>query len=379
MMRNLEQLRNIMDYNMCARKANVDVTGIDRYKVIEVKDNLNTCYKHLTKKETQKVINSVVDHLKDDNDEDVLKLVVRAIDNELNGNRIRISERDLSELCNAIIEIVADIIADSIYLSADYMANFDNYFTIEEAKNFLCSIEDGKIVDIEMIQKEKNGTPFRVRIRFINGRSDDYVVCSMDIYTKSGYEYFSPLVYQKSTGYAYYRHLSNKFFHLDTHVLEFDGVSTPYCRKRFDALYNMYMSGRGSSPALCDLKFNTILMCMTAYSNFCKTERKEIKVRSESKVKDKISKEVSDVNGIDKTSFDIYLMDRRTPIEEILTRKVYEKKPWHGGHHASPCEHIRNGYWRRKSKKDDTLIWVDSCTVNPSGKTSKINLDTIVM
>lgn len=101
--------------------------------------------------------------------------------------------------------------------------------------------------------------------------------------------------------------------------------------------------------------------------------------RLESKVKDKISKEVSDVKGIDKTSFDIYLMDRRTSIEDILTRKVYEKKPWQGGHHASPCEHIRNGYWRRKSKKDDTLIWVDSCTVNPSGKTSKINLDTVVM
>lgn len=372
-------MRNIMGYNVYARKANVDVTGIDRYKVIEVKDNLNTCYKHLTKKETQKIINYVVDHLKDNKDEDVLKLVIRAIDDELKDNRIRVSERDLSELCNAIIEIVADVIADSIYLSANYMDNFSGCFTVEEAKNFLSSIEDGKIIDIEMVQREKNGTPFRVRVRFINGRNDDCVVCSMDIYTENGYEYFSPLIYEKSTGYAYYRHLSDKFLHLDTHVLNFDGSCIPYSRKKFDALYDMYRAGRGSSPALCDLKFNTILMCMTAYSNFCKTERKEIKVRSESKVKDKVNKEVSNVKGIDKTSFDIYLMDRRTPIEEILTRKVYEKKPWQGGHHASPCEHIRNGYWRRKSKKDDTLIWVDSCTVNPSGKTSKINLDTIVM
>lgn len=368
-----------MDYNVYARKANVDVTGIDRYKVIEVKDNLNTCYKYLTKKETQKIINYVVDHLKDDKNEDVLKLVIGAIDHELKGNSIHISERDLSELCNVIIEIVADIIADSIYLSANYMSNFNDYFTAEEAKNFLCSIEDGKIVDVEMVQREKNGTPFRVRVRFINGMSDDYVVCSMDIYTENGYEYFSPLIYEKSTRYAYYRHLSSKFLHLDTHVLNFDGYATPYSRKKFDTLYDMYMSGRGSSPALCDLRFNTILMCMTAYSNFCKTERKEIKVRSESMVKNKVSKEVSDVKGIDKTSFDIYLMNRRTPIEDILTRKVYEKKPWQGGHHASPCEHIRNGYWRRKSKKDDTLIWVDSCTVNPSGKTSKINLDTVVM
>lgn len=379
MLKNLEQLRNIIDYNMYARKANVDVTGIDRYKVIEVKDNLNTCYKYLTKKETQKVINYVVDHLKDDKDEDVLKLVFGAIDHELKGNHIRISKKDLSELCNVIVEIVADIIADSIYLSTDYMVNFNNYFTAEEAKNFLCSIEDGKIIDVEMVHREENGTPFRSRVRFINGSSDDYVICSMDIYTENGYEYFSPLVYQKSTGYAYYRHLSNKFFHLDTHILNFDGSAIPYSRKKFDTLYAMYMSGRGSSPALCDLRFNDILMCMTAYSNFCKTERKEIKVRSESMVKNKVSKEVSDVKGIDKTSFDIYLMDRRTPIEDILIRKVYEKKPWQGGHHASPCEHTRNGYWRRKSKKDDTLIWVDSCIVNPSGKTSKINLGTIVM
>lgn len=378
-MERLEQFNKIMGYDMYARKANVDVTGIDRYKVIEVKDNLNTCYKYLTKKETQKTINYVVDHLKDDKNEDVLKLVIGAIDHELKGNRIHISKKDLSELCNAIVEIVADIIADSIYLSASYMASFNNYFTAEEAKNFLCSIEDGKIVDVEMVQKKENGTPFRVRVRFINGRDDNCVVCSMDIYTENGYEYFSPLIYEKSTGYAYYRHLSSKFFHLDTHVIHFDGTPTSYSRKRFDALYDMYMSGRGASPALCDLRFNGILMCMTAYSKFCKTERKEIKVRSESKVKDKISKEVSDVKGIDKTSFDIYLMDRRTSIEDILTRKVYEKKPWQGGHHASPCEHIRNGYWRRKSKKDDTLIWVDSCTVNPSGKTSKINLDTVVM
>lgn len=378
-MERLEQFNKIMGYDMYARKANVDVTGIDRYKVIEVKDNLNTCYKYLTKKETQKIINYVVDHLKDDKNEDVLKLVIGAIDHELKGNRIRISKKDLSELCNAIVEIVADIIADSIYLSASYMASFNNYFTAEEAKNFLCSIEDGKIVDVEMVQKKENGTPFRVRVRFINGRDDNCVVCSMDIYTENGYEYFSPLIYEKSTGYAYYRHLSSKFFHLDTHVIHFDGTPTSYSRKRFDALYDMYMYGRGASPALCDLRFNDILMCMTAYSKFCKTERKEIKVRSESKVKDKISKEVSDVKGIDKTSFDIYLMDRRTSIEDILTRKVYEKKPWQGGHHASPCEHIRNGYWRRKSKKDDTLIWVDSCTVNPSGKTSKINLDTVVM
>lgn len=379
MMKSLEQFRNIMDYNVYARKANVDVTGIDRYKVIEVKDNLNTCYRYLTKKETQKIINYIVDRLKDDKNENVLELVTGVIDQVLKVNNIHISEKNLSELCNVIIEIVADIIADSIYLSADYMTNFNNYFTAEEAKNFLCSIEDGKIVDVEMVQREKNGTPFRARVRFINGMNDNYVVCSMDIYTENGYEYFSPLVYEKSTGYAYYRHLSNKFFHLDTHMLNFDGYVTPYSRKRFDALYDMYMSGRGSSPALRDLKFNTILMCMTAYSNFCKTERKEIKVRSESMVKNKVSKEVSDVKGIDKTSFDIYLMDRRTPIEDILTRKVYEKKPWQGGHHASPCEHVRNGYWRRKSKKDDTLIWVDACTVNPSGKTSKINLDTIVM
>ena len=63
-MERLEQFNKIMGYDMYARKANVDVTGIDRYKVIEVKDNLNTCYKYLTKKETQKIINYVVDHLK---------------------------------------------------------------------------------------------------------------------------------------------------------------------------------------------------------------------------------------------------------------------------------------------------------------------------
>lgn len=135
-MERLEQFNKIMGYDMYARKANVDVTGIDRYKVIEVKDNLNTCYKYLTKKETQKTINYVVDHLKDDKNEDVLKLVIGAIDHELKGNRIRISKKDLSELCNAIVEIVADIIADSIYLSASYMASFNNYFTAEEAKNF---------------------------------------------------------------------------------------------------------------------------------------------------------------------------------------------------------------------------------------------------
>lgn len=366
--------------NIYARKANVDVSATDRYKVIEVRDNLNTCYKYLTKKETQSVVNYVVTHYKDNNDSTSMSVVLEALKHEVNTERVRMNEHDMLELSNAIAEIAVDVIADSIYLSIDYMMKFRDYFTLEETREFLCSIEDGKVIDVELLNvKDDEDDLLRTRVRLMNGRDSDYTICTMDVYAKDGYEYFSPMIYEKSTGYVYFRHLSEQFEHLDTHRLSFDGFTTPYSRKKFDTLYNLYMSGRGMSPVLCDLRFHTMLMCMTAYSNFCKAEKKEIRVRSESMVKSKVDKEIAKVRGIDKTEFGITLVDKRTSIEDILTRKVYEKKPWQGGHHASPCEHTRKGYWRRRSKKDDSLIWIDSCIVNPSGKSSKINLDTVIM
>lgn len=45
-------------------------------------------------------------------------------------------------------------------------------------------------------------------------------------------------------------------------------------------------------------------------------------------------------------------------LSDIMVKKVYEKKPWQGGHHASPCKHTVSGHVRHyKSGKE---VWVDS-------------------
>lgn len=54
--------------------------------------------------------------------------------------------------------------------------------------------------------------------------------------------------------------------------------------------------------------------------------------------------------------------------EHFISVKQYraEKKEWLGGHHRSPVAHEVKGYWRRRSKKDSTLIWVEG--FNRGGK-----------
>lgn len=59
---------------------------------------------------------------------------------------------------------------------------------------------------------------------------------------------------------------------------------------------------------------------------------------------------------------------QNTSVVKMLTLREYnsyerkEKKEWQGGHHSSPIQHERCGYWRHY--KNGKKVWIKPCTVN---------------
>lgn len=45
-------------------------------------------------------------------------------------------------------------------------------------------------------------------------------------------------------------------------------------------------------------------------------------------------------------------------LSDIMVKKVHEKKPWQGGHHASPCKHTVSGHLRHY--KNGKEVWINS-------------------
>ena len=72
--------------------------------------------------------------------------------------------------------------------------------------------------------------------------------------------------------------------------------------------------------------------------------------------------ETASTEKVSKSSSPISVVERSTGEEIFIRLNKYAstKSEYKGGHHNSPVVHEVDGYWRRKSKNDPTLIFVES-------------------
>lgn len=93
--------------------------------------------------------------------------------------------------------------------------------------------------------------------------------------------------------------------------------------------------------------------CISAYLSRNKIKKNRLKSEGIN------IRKVSSAKEIDKGSKDSV---RFIPLSEYSSYERREKKEWQGGHHSSPCKHIRAGYYRHY--KSGKVVWVESTTVN---------------
>lgn len=106
------------------------------------------------------------------------------------------------------------------------------------------------------------------------------------------------------------------------------------------------------------LQISRLCMLEKAIREYKKALDSVKRVRTITGAKKKAKAVASDSSGVKVANVDVHTVHSSyKSLEDMMVHKVYEKKPWQGGHHASPIEHEVSGHERHY--KNGKVVWID--------------------
>lgn len=279
------------------------------------------------------------------------------------------------EFINKLIDMLFQICNKSIFLTDEFVrleGMTEELTTDTTPFDLLMGIKGFKTFELNLYDYAGLST-YPMRVTICNLPFAEFIQVMFDFYEdEEKCQHFPSLFIEKRNGMCYFEHYSENDKYRDSYTIQ------PYARAKdkvtcyrlkFNAIAKRYFEDSDGfiSSHFIDCHIQQLLVCIRAFYRIKDAEVVEIKVRKEADLEGpKVKKQLKKFDGIEivEPMVDNLLVDNRIPLKDIVVKRVYERKPWQGGHHASPRPHDRCGYWRRKSKNNPERIWVEATRVH---------------
>ena len=245
---------------------------------------------------------------------------------------------------------------------------FNHKYTKEEIKYYLDSLT-GKISVLESSITVKGKkyllssscSPMWKNKADKGNLNPNYYFFTCDTYdmSKKQFDHLSVIILKPGSDYMWIRHADEELEKVyDTSTLVVEGDKLKLCKLSIDDLIkganyvdiNKKLNDTVSAMMVCH-----ILSALKRYSEVSSRERTVIKVESKENTNKKPR-----VSKASKHTKDICILDQDLviPMSSINgVKRVYEKKAYQGGHHASPIPHDVTGHWR--NYKSGKSVWIE--------------------
>lgn len=363
-----------------------------RYSVLELEDNINILSKHVRRKDVFAFLRDVketfgkegIKGIDPNNATQLSKLAV--LGSQYGITDLLLDSYD-NRLIDAIISSACAVLCDALYVTEDFITRPDCFDIIgNDVMSALLTVSERRVVEWNIYTGESlEEVPQRLVID--PSLYSDYIIVASDIRRTDGtYEHFPVMYIERSKGMCYFQHYTSQYTNYDSFTLPCVSGRERYSKARLNVLCKKYMQSHEDyvNSHYVDAHVCNLLIALSAIACYDKASTSVVKVRSEADVTRSVNKACRSARGISVANVDTVerIVDNQVTVESLVTRRVYERKPWQGGHHASPIPHDRKGYWRRKSKKNpDEMIWVDAYHVkSPNYKgNSDLRLNAVVI
>lgn len=359
-----------------------------RYGEVAVESSLDmikACIKKgLLTEEDHKQIMSAMPDFPEDNPFDALAQLI--------GNTVKLGlqPKDFYTLFDEYGQIVSEMKSTCLY--ADDVASMklvdgDITLDVEFWKNF-----SGRF-SLDHIAHVYNGDVRLCRTYAFKQANSRFLTFGFDEWSTSkclpeqvrtdglGFCNYGNLFFNVKTGTTFLQHVEDN---LNTYELKLTNGQSTMCerisRSEFlqrikDADY--YFKHGVSYPAIDTasttnfyLQISRMNMLEKAIKEYQRAVKSVERVRTEQGAR-KRSKEIgADASGLQVAKVsDEKVHSSYKNLSDIMVHKVYEKKPWQGGHHASPCKHTVSGHTRHY--KNGKNVWIEPFSRGGKNQTSK--------